>query len=149
MANHSLDELREAYEHFSRVSDECAASRDYNAFADLFIEDCIYIEHVFGDMHGREAVRQWIVPLMKLYPNDQMTYTHDWVLFDEEDGRVIFCARTHMPDLGYGREYSTTNWSMITYAGNSQWSREEDIYNPAHFGTLLTEWQAAKDAASK
>ena len=149
MAKHSLDELREAYEHFSRVSDECAASRDYNTFADLFIEDCIYIEHVFGEMHGREAVRQWIVPLMKLYPNDQMTYTHDWVLFDEEDGRVIFCARTHMPDLGDGREYSTTNWSMITYAGNSQWSREEDIYNPAHFGSLLTEWQAAKDAASK
>ena len=75
MAKHSIDELREAYEHFSRVSDECAASRDYNAFADLFIEDCIYIEHVFGEMHGREAVRQWIVPLMQEYPNDQMTYT--------------------------------------------------------------------------
>ena len=147
MAKYSHNELREAYEHFSRVSDECAASRDYNAFADLFIEDRIYIEHVFGEMHGREAVRQWIVPLMKLYPNDQMTYTHDWVLFDEEDGRVIFRARTHMPDLGDRREYSTTNWSMITYAGNSQWSREEDIYNPAHFGTLLTEWQAAKDSA--
>ena len=52
-----------------------------------------------------------------------------------------------MPDLGDGREYSTTNWSMIDYAGNGQWSREEDIYNPAHFGTLLTEWQRAKDAA--
>ena len=47
------------------------------------------------------------------------------------------------------RDYSTTNWSMITYAGNSQWSREEDIYNPAHFGSLLTDWQAATDAAGK
>ena len=57
MAKYSLDELREAYEKFSRVSDECAASRDYNAFADLFIEDCTYIEHVFGEIHGRKAVR--------------------------------------------------------------------------------------------
>ena len=53
-----------------------------------------------------------------------------------------------MPDLRDGRDYSTTNWSMITYAGNGQWAREEDIYNPAHFGTLLTNWQAAKNAAS-
>ena len=147
MAKYSTDELREAYEHFSRVSDECAASADYNAFADLFTEDCTYVEHVFGEVHGREAVREWIVPLMKIYPNDQMTYTHDWVLFDEERGRVVFCARTHLPDLGDGLDRSTTNWSMIDYAGNGRWLREEDIYNPAHFGTLLTEWQAAKDAA--
>jgi uncharacterized protein (TIGR02246 family) len=147
MPRFPIDEVRDAYEHFSRVSDECAATRDYNAFADLFTEDCTYIEHVFGELHGREAVRQWIVPLMQLYPNDQMTYTHDWVLFDDENARVIFCARTHMPDLDDGREYSTTNWSMIDYAGNGHWSREEDIYNPAHFGTLLTDWQAAKDAS--
>ena len=148
MTKRQTDELRVEYEHFSLVSDGCAASADYNAFADLFTEDCTYIEHVFGEMRGREAVRQWIVPLMKQYPNDQMTYTHDWVLFDDEKGRVIFCARTHMPDLGDGRDYSTTNWSMIDYAGNSLWSREEDIYNPARFGTLLTEWQSAHDSAS-
>jgi hypothetical protein len=63
MTKYSIDELRDAYEHFSRSSDECAASADYNAFADLFTEGCTYIEHVFGEMHGREAVRQWIVPL--------------------------------------------------------------------------------------
>ena len=148
MAKYPTDELRAAYQHFSLVSDDCAASTDYNAFADLFTDDCTYVEHVFGEMHGREAVREWIVPLMKVYPNDQMTYTHDWVLFDEERGRVVFCARTHMPDLGDGRDRSTTNWSMIDYAGNGRWLREEDIYNPAHFGMLLTEWQAAKDAGN-
>lgn len=26
---------------------------------------------------------------------------------------------------------------------------KKDVYNPAHFGTLLTEWQTAKGAASK
>lgn len=147
MAAFSLDELRRAYEHFSQVSDDCARSRDYNAFADLFTRDCTYVEHVFGEMHGREAVREWIVPLMLQWPNDLMTYTHDWVIFDEPNGRVVFCARTHMPDLGDGNDYSATNWSCIDYAGDDLWWREEDIYNPTNFGTLLTTWQAAKDAA--
>lgn len=147
MPTFPLDEVRDAYEHFKQVSDKCAATADYNAFADLFTEDCVYIEHVFGDMHGREEVRSWIVPLMKQYPNDQMRYTHDWVLFDEEKGRVVFCARTHMPDPGDGSSHSTTNWTLLDYAGNGRFSREEDIYNPAKFGKLLEDWQAAKDRA--
>ena len=144
MATSSPAELRAAYEVFSRVSDECAASADYNAFADLFTDDCTYVEHVFGEMHGREAVREWIVPLMKEPLNRLMTYTHDWVLFDEPNSRVVFCARTHMPDLGDGGDYSTTNWTRIDYGGDGLWCREEDIYNPEHFGTLLGNWQAAK-----
>jgi len=149
MATFSLDELRRAFEQFARVSDECAISADFNAFADLFTEDCTYVEHVFGEMHGREAIRQWIVPLMNEYPNTLMTYTHDWVLFDEPNGRVVLCARTHMPDLGDGIDYSTTNWTRIDYAGYGFWWREEDIYNPEHFGALLTRWQAAKARATE
>ena len=67
-----LEEIRKAYENFKAVSDRCASTADYNAFADLFTEDCTYIEHAFGDMHGREEVRTWIVPLMKEYPINQM-----------------------------------------------------------------------------
>ena len=85
MPRFPLDEVREAYEHFTAVSDQCAATGDYNAFADLFTDDCTYVEHVFGEMHGREEVRNWIVPLMKEYPNDQMVrYTHDFAKLLEE-----------------------------------------------------------------
>jgi uncharacterized protein (TIGR02246 family) len=140
------DEVREAYENFKVVSDRCASTADYNAFAELFTEDCTYIEHAFGDMHGREEVRAWIVPLMKDYPINQMErYTHDWVLFDEENARVVFCARTHMADPGDGSAHSSTNWTMIDYAGDGLWSREEDIYNPAKFGEMIVEWEAARD----
>jgi hypothetical protein len=93
-------------------------------------------------------VRQWIVPLMKEYPSNQMTYTHDWVVIDEENGRVFFCGRTHMPDLGDGRDYSATNWTRIDYAENGLWLREEDIYNPERFVTLVAEWQSAKEATN-
>jgi hypothetical protein len=144
-----IAELRQAYEHFKEVSDQCAATADYNAFADLFTEPCTYIEHAFGEMHSREEVRNWIVPLMRDPINAEMVrYTHDWVYFDEDNGRVVFCARTHMSDPGDGSEMSATNWTRIDYAGNGQWSREEDIYNPANFGELLTNWQNAKAAAT-
>ncbi len=149
MPRFSLEEMRDAYENFKRVSDACAASGDYNAFADLFTDDCLYIEHAFGEMRGRDAVRKWIVPLMRDPINAEMVkYTHDWFYLDEDNGRVIFCARTHMSDPGDGSELSATNWTRIDYAGNGLWSREEDIYNPANFGTLLTDWQNAKSAAA-
>jgi uncharacterized protein (TIGR02246 family) len=149
MGRYSAAHLRDAYETFSRVSDECAASADYNAFADLFTEDCTYIEHGFGEFQGREAVRQWIVPLMQEHPANQMTYSHDWAVIDDENGRVIFCGRTHMPDLGDGRDYSATNWTRIDDAGDGRWSREEDIYNPARFASLVSEWQSAKEDLGK
>ena len=140
-----LEEIRHAYEHFVAVSDKCAATADYNAFADLFTEDCTYVEHVFGEMRGREEVRSWIVPLMKTYPNDQMVgYTHDWVFFDEENGRVVFCARTHMADPGDGTSHTATNWTRLDYSGNGLFSREEDIYNLANFVKLIEDWEAAK-----
>ena len=148
MAKFPLAEIVDAYETFKVVSDECCVSSDYNAFADLFTEDCVYVEHGFGVMHGRDAVRAWIVPLMGGDSSSNIVrYTHDWVLFDEANDRVVFCARSHMADPGDGSEHSATNWTSIDYAGNGLWSREEDIYNPATFVTLITEWQAARDAA--
>jgi hypothetical protein len=149
MAAFPLEVLRTAYEDLLRVSEECRASGDFNAYADLFTEDCTYVEHVFGEMHGREAVREWIVPLMNEPLFAVMTYSWDWVLFDEENGRVVLCARSHLPELGDGIDYSTTNWTRLDYAGDRLWSRQEDIYNPANWETLITAWQTACDAATQ
>jgi hypothetical protein len=144
----ALDELQRHYDHFKAVSDHCAQTADYNPFADLFTEDCLYIEHCFGTMHGREAVRNWIVPLMRDYPINEMGhYTNDWVYYDEANGRVLFCPRTHMSDPGDGSEHSEVNWSLVEYAGNGLWCIEEDIYNPEEWGTLLKNWLATKRAA--
>lgn len=146
MSSVSLEELQRQYEHFKVVSDRCAQTADYNAFADLFTDDCVYIEHVFGEMHGREAVRAWIVPLMQSYPNNQMTkYTHDWVYFNVDAAELVFCARTHMADLGDGTDYTATNWTRLKYAGAGLFSFEEDIYNPANFISLIQRWEAAAD----
>ena len=146
----SLEELKEAFEVFCRVGNECAEKDDYNAFADLFTEDCLYVEHFYGTMHGREAVRNWIVPLMREYPiNEMVRYTNDWVYYDESNGRVLFCPRTHMSDPGDGSEHSEINWSLVEYAGNGLWCMEEDIYNPDEWGRLIKNWLASKEAAER
>ena len=99
-------------------------------------------------MHGREAVRQWIVPLMSTYPNTKMVkYTHDWVYFDASTAEMVFCARTHMADLGDGMDYTATNWTRVKYAGDGLFSLEEDIYNPANFVALIQRWEAAAQQA--
>ncbi|WP_330254109.1 nuclear transport factor 2 family protein [Nocardia sp. NBC_00565] len=144
MPRFPVEELREAYQRFAEVSDRCAETADYRPFAELFTEDCVYVEHCFGEMRGRDAVRDWIVPLMQSFPNNRMVrYTHDWVFFDDKNARVVFSARTHMSDPGDGKSYSSTNWTLLDYAGDGLFSREEDIYNPANFATVIQQWLEA------
>jgi hypothetical protein len=88
------------------------------------------------------------VPLMSTYPNTKMVkYTHDWVYFDACTAEMVFCARTHMADLGDGMDYTATNWTRLKYAGDGRFSLEEDIYNPANFIALIQRWEAAAQQA--
>jgi len=43
MTPFTLEELQRQYDNFKRVSDRCAETADYNAFADLFTDDCVYL----------------------------------------------------------------------------------------------------------
>ncbi|HEX3678167.1 MAG TPA: SAM-dependent methyltransferase, partial [Galbitalea sp.] len=53
-----------------------------------------------------------------------------WRTFNEEDGLVVFAVGNDMPDVDGNGPYSVPSWTLLEYAGNNQWSREEDIYNP-------------------
>src|SRR5207244_3503162 len=46
------EELEDAFRIYWRTG---AVGEDWNAWADLFTEDCTYFEHWYGLMHGREA----------------------------------------------------------------------------------------------
>jgi len=37
----------------------CVDTKDWDGFADLFTEGAEYVEHVLGNMHGREEIRTW------------------------------------------------------------------------------------------
>jgi hypothetical protein len=45
-----------------------------------------------------------------------------------------------MRDPGDGTIISATNISIVTYAGDGLWSRQEDIYNPLRFVQAGVKW---------
>jgi hypothetical protein len=63
-----------------------------------------------------------------------------WHVIDEDTSRVICELDNPMRDPGDGTIISATNISIITYAGDGLWSRQEDIYNPLRFLAAGMTW---------
>jgi hypothetical protein len=147
VARWSRDELDRAHEHFLNVADQSARSGDWRPWADVFTEDAEYVEHGFGRFHGREEIFRWISSTMAEWPNNKMTaFPHDWCVCDEERGWWICKIQNRFEDPGDGRVYEAANLTVLHYAGDMQFSYEEDAYNPANFAPVVKNWMAADRA---
>ena len=73
MGRWSRAELEEAFERYQRAALEAGVSGDWNAWADLFTEDATYVEHLYGIMGGREAIRRWITKTTSTTPGTSRT----------------------------------------------------------------------------
>ncbi|TMA35561.1 MAG: nuclear transport factor 2 family protein, partial [Deltaproteobacteria bacterium] len=91
----SRDELEQAFRTYWRTG---AVGEDWNAWADLFTEDCLYVEHMYGTMRGREAVRRWIVPIMEKYGEIYTGY--EWHVVDPASGRIILYVQNRRDHPG-------------------------------------------------
>ncbi len=140
-AQFSAAELDTAFRDFQRTVAEIAVSRDWDRFADLFTPDADYIEHALGTMHGREEIRAWIWKTMTAFPGSHMVgYPSLWHVGDAPTARVICEVDNPMRDPGDGSVITATNITILTYAGDGLWSREEDVYNPMEFGQAAMRW---------
>ena len=78
---------------------------------------------------------------MSSFPGSHMTgFPSLWSVIDEPRSRIICELDNPMVDPGDGTIISATNISIITYAGDGQWCREEDIYNPLRFVSATMKW---------
>lgn len=144
MGTWSRAELAEAFEHYQQQVERAARTGDWDLFADLFTEDSTYVEHVFGSWSGRENTRRWIKRTMTTFPGSEMvSFPIAWSTIDEEKGWVICEVRNVMRDPGDGSTHEASNLTILRYAGNGLWANEEDVYNPAHFATMVEEWTRA------
>lgn len=135
------DELAEAFTTFEATVDAAARTRDWDAWVAHYTPDVDYIEHAMGTMKGRDEVREWIYRTMTSFPGSHMTsFPSLWSVIDEERGRVIVELDNPMRDPGDGTIISATNISIVTYAGDGMWSRQEDIYNPLRFLAAGMKW---------
>jgi hypothetical protein len=150
MGRYSRAELEAAFDNYRRLAREAGASGDWNAWADQFTEDASYVEHLFGTFGGREAIRRWITTTMAQAPNREMKFFPvEWYVIDDEKGWIVAQIWNRMADPGDGSLHQSYNFTLLKYAGNLQWSYEEDIYNPQPFQTMLRGWFAAKKSLAK
>lgn len=140
-------ELEAAFLDYQRTVEDIAQSGEWSRFADLFTEDAAYVEHAFGTFEGREQIRAWIIKTMTTFPGNQMTgFPVTWALLDPDQSRVVCEINNPMRDPGDGSRHSATNITILDYAGDGLWSREEDVYNPQRFADMTRDWsRVARD----
>jgi len=145
MGTWSRDELEEAFAHYQRVGEEAGRTKDWNPWADLFTEDATYVEHLFGTMQGREAIRTWITQVMSVFPGVNMPeFPIEWYIVDEDRGWIACKIWNRMEDPGDGSVHEEANLTLLKYAGDGLWSYEEDAYNPQAFTGMIERWKARK-----
>lgn len=128
-------EVEAAFHRFVAVGD----SGDWSAWADLHSDDCVWVEHHFGTIVGREAIRAKITELMAPVP--MMQFPVEWFMID--GNRVVLYPWQVFPDpAGGNAEYRFGCVTVLEYAGNGEWCRQEDIYNPAEGEAVVTRWLA-------
>ncbi len=145
MGRWSREELEEAFDVYQKTALEAGTSGNWREWANMFTEDATYIEHHYGEIGGREAIYNWIQSTMEEPINQAMRYFPiDWYTIDEDKGWIICKVWNRMIDPGDGSIHQEYNITILRYAGNHQWSYEEDVYNPAHFGKMIKGWMDRK-----
>jgi hypothetical protein len=130
MPKYSREELQTAFDHYNEARVQSQETGDWNIWAQRFTEDAHYIEHAYGEFHGREAIAKWICEVMGPFPD--MTFPQDWISFDDKNGAIVFQCQNAMPHPTdpNGAPFSFASWTRLVYGGNGLWKSEEDVYNP-------------------
>ena len=141
MGQWSRAELVEAFERYLRQVELTCETGDWEHFVQCFAPDAVYLEHAFGEFHGQDQIREWITTTMATFPgNEMVAFPTSWWVVDEERGAIVCEIRNVMRDPGDGTAPYATNITILRYAGDGLWAGEEDVYNPAHFLTMVTDY---------
>ena len=140
----SEEEIRSAFERYRAAADEAGVTGDWRPWVECFVPEVQYIEHLYGEFHGREPLLAWINETMNAWPFTHMQlFPWDWYTIDAEQGWVIGQIENRFVDPGDGQVYQGANWTRLVYAGDGLFASEEDVYNPATFAPIVEAWLAA------
>ena len=158
MSRWSREEIEEAFEMYQVMGLISARSGDWTHWGNMFTENCTYIEQNLGEWAGREAVVRNMSAVMHLSGDDDLAYesrdqgtiSDPWVMcnqypveayhIDVERGWVWALIWNQMDDPGDGSIHRSNCFNLFKYAGNGEFSYEEDLYNPQEFLDMMEEW---------
>ncbi len=139
MPQFSADELETAFRRYWRTG---AVGEEWDAWADLFTEDAHYVEHVLGSMRGREAIRAWIKPIMAQYGEVYTAY--EWHMVDPASGRICVYMQNRRDHPSGQGVLDFPGVTILQYAGNQQFSYEEDFWAVPGAQKATEEYEAAR-----
>lgn len=123
MPQFSRDDLEQAFQGYWRAG---AVGEDWDTWANLFTEDADYIEHILGNLKGREAIRAWIKPIMAQFC--ELYTAYEWHMTDPSSGRVTVYMQNRRDHPSGTGTIDFPGITILQYAGKGQWSREEDFW---------------------
>jgi hypothetical protein len=133
----ALDEVEQA---FHRILTTGITDEDWLGWTELLTEDVLYVERVFGTMHGRAAVRAWITDLMAARADvhgvlNWYVVKGDRVVFDMTNR--IYHPDPSQPPLDFA------GLTVLQYAGDGLFGYEEDYWDTKGSEVAYREFLAA------
>lgn len=117
-----------------------SVDENWAAWPDRLTEDVDYIEHFYGEMRGREAVRTWIVGLMA-----QRADVHavlDWYVISGRRVILSMTNRYYSPDPA-GAPFDFPGLTVLGYAGDGLFGYQEDYWDQRLAKLAYAGWVAA------
>ena len=109
--SHPRAEVEAAYHEIVAAGD----AGDWDRWADLHTEDCEWVEHHYGTIVGRDAIRSTITALMAPVP--MMQFPVEWYVI--EGNRVVYFPWQVFPDpKGGDADYRFACITVLEYAGD-------------------------------
>jgi len=139
MATYTAAELEAAFRTYWGTG---AVGENWDAWADLFTEDALYVEHVLGNLHGREEIRQWIKPIMAQY--GELYTVYEWHMVDPSLGRVVVYMQNRRDHPGGQGVFDFPGITILDYAGGGKWKKEEDYWAVPGAQKMTEEYEAAR-----
>jgi hypothetical protein len=122
MTELAREEVEAAFQRFWTVGNLDENWREWPAF---FTSDVHYVEHIYGEMRGREAVQQWITKLMEQHRDVHAVI--DWYMIRGNRVVVNMQNRYYNPDPA-GAPFDFPGITILEYAGDGLFGYEEDYW---------------------
>ena len=138
MARYGRDEIENAFRRYWQAG---AVGERWDDWADLFTEDADYVEHVLGNLKGREAIRAWIKPIMEQFC--ELYTVYEWHSVDPELGRVVVYMQNRRDHPSGKGVIDFPGITILDYEGNDRWKREEDFWAVPAAHQSVSDYSAA------
>ena len=116
----------------------------WTALAEVFTDDAVFIDSVWGRHDGLDAVVEFLDASMRGL--DDWDFPHLWEAIDGD--RVFLRWSNRLPGAtADGRPLDNMGLSILEYAGDGRFSYEEDMYSESHLMQVMkqSDWSPSPD----